>query len=514
MSSDWGWYFTSAERRTTMLRDELDAVSAIASSQNVRLSSQLRTLQGSIETRLNALSAAFDAYVELGDIREQLAGFPDTTVIRRDVAAAVDALAQGRAAERVDDRGQTYWLPHAANAVIGVVAGKPDAEEESTARSLSPQADLFVVAACGALGHGEAVADRVPGLLTCDTGLSPDQLALWAGVIDGRFGSGGLPAVRAVWSPALDEANADVPSWRTWIHDQAKTPDVETMLDWVARLLGVGSEPLPAAAPAGNASGSAAGHAPEPTNAGSVAALRGVVTGLVAQGTDQEGPLLARARELRERIENPGRASGQDTVDQPGTPVIDVVRRSVLGTAPESAERDELVSWITPGIRSAAEAEAATLATEAPISEQIRTPEGTIEVGATGPEPGQVERARAGIQARYPTSPMVSGLFGGAAGVLLVVTIVLFAIGSGWAFLTLVLAIAGGVAAVRAELQRRGRITTAAEAASRLDEGLAGAQRRVEARLDAREITRTKAGSALEAIRAADQVRPGNPGRT
>jgi hypothetical protein len=109
---------------------------------------------------------------------------------------------------------------------------------------------------------------------------------------------------------------------------------------------------------------------------------------------------------------------------------------------------------------------------------------------------------------------MVSGLFGGAAGVLLVVTIVLFAIGSGWAFLTLVLAIAGGVAAVRAELQRRGRITTAAEAASRLDEGLAGAQRRVEARLDAREITRTKAGSALEAIRAADQVRPGNPGRT
>ncbi len=349
-----------------------------------------------------------------------------------------------------------------------------------------------MVAACGALGHGEAVADRVAGLLTCDTGLNPDQLALWDGVTEGRFGSGAMPAVRSVWSPALDEANADVASWRTWIHDQATTRDVEAMLDWVAQLLGAGGEPLPAVAAAADGA----------QGVGSTAGLRAVVTGLVARGTDQEAPLLSRARELREQIENPGRVSGQDAVDQPGTPVVEVVRRSALASAPDTSERAELVSWIAPGIRAAAEAEAATLATEVPISEQIRTPEGTIDVGATGPGRGQVERAKEGIQVRYPTSPIVGGLLGGAAGVLLVVTIVLFAIGSGWAFLTLVLAIAAGVAAVRAEIQRRGRIATAADAASRLDEGLANARRRVEARIDAREITRTKAGSALAAIRA------------
>ena len=103
MGDDWGWYFTSADRRTSLLRDELDAVRSSASAQTSRLTSQLRTLQGSIETRLSALSAAFDAYVELGDIREQLAGYPDTTVVRRDAMVAIESLAGGRRAERIDD---------------------------------------------------------------------------------------------------------------------------------------------------------------------------------------------------------------------------------------------------------------------------------------------------------------------------------------------------------------------------------------------------------------------------
>ena len=267
------------------------------------------------------MSAAFDAYVELGDIREQLAGFPDTTMIRRDVAAAVDALAQGREAQRVDDPGQTYWLPHAANAVIGLVVGKPDAEEDATARSLSPQAELFVVAACGALDRGEAVADRLPGLLICDGGLSADQLALWGGALDGRFGSGALATVRAVWSSALDQTNADVATWRTWIREQAATRDVEVILDWVGRLLGTGGRPPPAVPTAGDFAGPATAAGPAtrtgtatgaPTrdgNDGSGAALRAVVGRMVVQGTDREAPLLSRARELRERIENPGRVS-------------------------------------------------------------------------------------------------------------------------------------------------------------------------------------------------------------
>ena len=109
--------------------------------------------------------------------------------------------------------------------------------------------------------------------------------------------------------------------------------------------------------------------------------------------------------------------------------MVEVVRRSALASAPDTLGARRAGVLDRPGIRAAAEAEAATLATEVPISEQVRTPEGTIDVGATGPGRGQVERAKAGIQVRYPTSPMVGGLLGGAAGVLLVVTVVLFATG-------------------------------------------------------------------------------------
>ena len=69
-----------------MLRDdlaELQAESAAASARSYRLNSQLADMKGSLDARLTALSSALDVYVELGDVREQLAGYPDTAAIRR-----------------------------------------------------------------------------------------------------------------------------------------------------------------------------------------------------------------------------------------------------------------------------------------------------------------------------------------------------------------------------------------------------------------------------------------------
>lgn len=514
MSDDWGWYFTSAERRTSILRDQLDAANAAAAAQSSRLSSQLRTLQGSIETRLKALSAAFDAYVELGDIREQLAGFPDTTVVRRDVALAIDALAQGRRAERVDDRGETYWLPHAANAVIGLVEGRPDAAAEQNAHDLSPQAELFVVAACGALHHGTAVADRLPPLLTCDDRLNDDQLALWGAAVAGEYGPV-LPAIRPVWARAIEQANADVGGWRAWCQAQSRSRDAEAIVGWIADLLGVGTRSVgspasPAAPEAGRAGVSPAGtdtsgQAPEPADV----PLRAVVTRLVAQGTDQEAPLLERARELRERIENPGRTPAGDRAEEnSGSAVIDVVREALLATEPGSPERIELLSWVGRGLRAAAEAEAATLATLEPISERIHTADGEIDVTSSGPEPGQVERVKSRLIARNPTSPVPSGIAAGVTGVFLILSIVLFVLGSGWAFLTALITVAAAVATIRAERSRRGRKLSAATTSARIDADIDDARGVVAARIDARERTRTEVTATLEKIRAAVPSEP------
>ena len=91
MTDDWQWFWAGEGGRDRILRDEVEGLHAqlsSASSQTHRLSSQLATLSGSIESRLNALSAAFDAYVELGDVREELAAYEEPATVRRSVREA------------------------------------------------------------------------------------------------------------------------------------------------------------------------------------------------------------------------------------------------------------------------------------------------------------------------------------------------------------------------------------------------------------------------------------------
>ncbi len=190
MTDDWQWFWAGEGGRDRILRDEVEGLHAqlsSASSQTHRLSSQLASLSGSIETRLNALSEAFDAYVELGDVREELAAYGEPAAVRRSVMGAIDALAGGRPATPVDPLGLDYWLPYAMNAVIGLVDGRPDPAALDRARALAPEADTFVVATCGALGHGPAVADLLPTVLANDGELTEHQQRIWRAAATGHL---------------------------------------------------------------------------------------------------------------------------------------------------------------------------------------------------------------------------------------------------------------------------------------------------------------------------------------
>lgn len=69
MTDDWRWFWAGESGRDHILRDEVEGLHArlsSASAQTSRLSSQLANLTGSIESRLNALSLAFDAYWNWG----------------------------------------------------------------------------------------------------------------------------------------------------------------------------------------------------------------------------------------------------------------------------------------------------------------------------------------------------------------------------------------------------------------------------------------------------------------
>lgn len=230
--TDWEWFLSSEAGQHRILRGEIEGLQASASTaraRSARLSSQLRQLQGSLETRLQALSAAFDAYVELGDVREQLDDRPDSSAIRRDAVSAIETLSRGGRPEPLDHRGLDYWLSHAVNAVMALTGGGADPAAERQATELSPDAELFIVAAAGALGAGPSVATRVPSLLVSDGTLASRQVVLWKAVLAGVFGPL-LDLIGPVWVPALD-TSAD--HWAAWVRSAGRTAEAIESLRWL-----------------------------------------------------------------------------------------------------------------------------------------------------------------------------------------------------------------------------------------------------------------------------------------
>ena len=455
MADDWQWFWASEQGRDRILRDELEglqASSALASARSARLNSQLTQLSGSIESRLSALSTAFDAYVELGDVREQLAGYPDTTAIRRDAASAIDSLSRGGTARHVDSRGVDYWLPHAVNAVAALVQGTPEPETERRAVELDRDAELFVIAAAGALGRGEQVASRVPDLLVCDGSLTAHQSALWSACWGGVYGAV-LPEVRRRWSASL-AGDDDLDGWVAWLRNGSGSVRPEGALAWLDRLtsaeVAIGSvRPHPAVprdAPV----------APDPA-----IPLRAVVSELVARGVPGEAELLLRARELRQQIENPG--SGLTQVPTPagtGCTVVVALRQALTSLPAGSDTQRELLAWVAGPLTQAVGVltrEAA--AVEAPRA-SARTPGGVVSVTAEGPDPEMLEHVHANVDVL--NSPPTRKLYGSAvlAGVLALLA-VLAVLLTGSTALPVVLAlgavVAGAVVLVTLRERERAR---------------------------------------------------------
>ncbi len=491
MTDDWGWFFTSEAGRTNLLRsqvDELAASSASAHARSSRLSSQLAQLQGSIESRLDALSEAFDAYVELGDVREQLAAHAETAAVRRDVLAAIDALVGGRRAGRVDPgEADDYWLPHAMNAVMALIAGGRDRTAEARARTLGRQADLFVVVLLGALGHGSLVADRVPELLVTDESLSATQVVLWRAVLDGVYGgpeerSAVLDAVGARWRSTL--AAGSGAEWRGWVAAQSGAEDAEAELAWVRTLLD-GQVLLPLAGRGPRAQPAGSGSPTEQAGTASAgsdlrAALRTEAGSMIAEGSAAERDLLARAKQLRRRIEDPAGTGAEPPAEPPRTGVRTLVQQECATTG-DPQLRARLLDWLRPGLLQAVEAAAAAPSPEIGPVEQP-TPGGPLRVGPDGPDPDRLAQVRHTISARVPESRVSPAVLAGLAAVLVVAALV--GVLLGWpgvlVGLLAVLAVLLGVFAARGHRDRRRAAEERTADLASVDRVVADARRQLE----------------------------------
>ncbi|MEV4265658.1 hypothetical protein [Kribbella sp. NPDC049584] len=236
--TDW-W----RERRQNEQLEDLQSEMSYARQETSRLQSQLSKIQGGLQERVNRLSTAFDAFVELSDLRYEMSGFLNAAELRRYTTRVLSAMASNTPLPPPTNPVPQYWLAPATEALIALTGGERDqarrtamtldeqtpdtakAHDEQvpgTAMGLEEQAlgtamgldarrtATFLVLALAALGQRHRVRsewlDVAFGVLPEDGTVTRVQRGLWATAARGGFGADGLALVvkrlQAVAPPA------------------------------------------------------------------------------------------------------------------------------------------------------------------------------------------------------------------------------------------------------------------------------------------------------------------------
>ncbi|GAA1717000.1 hypothetical protein [Propioniferax innocua] len=431
--SGWEWFWAGEHGRDRLLRETLDAEISHSAMRTSALTSRLNHLQGSVEKRLEALTLAFDAYVELGDLRQQLNELPNTRQARLEVARVMEELMATGRAEPIEATGELdLWLTHAINAVVHrITAGEPSADER-VAREQSSDAPIFIALVLGGLGQGEAVQDDLAELMITDGSANPSRQALWEGIITGKFGLHALETVETAVRPHL----AAVQDWAEWLDRWAPSTRGAGLYDnalHLAQTLDELTEPDPVVAEARGA------RAREQIREQSAVMASGV--------TGQERHLRARAEVLRARIENPD-AAAEDAgeAERDAHVEFDALIGMAIGDEGLSREvRARLIRWVLISVREAIRAVApAEIPTDA--LELRKNYHGvTIRVDEEGPDPAAREAAIAQVrrsERRAPIRPWVAGAVAGVGLFTLIMAIVLTTGALAW--IGVLLAVTGG----------------------------------------------------------------------
>ncbi|WP_306371064.1 hypothetical protein [Nocardiopsis sp. CC223A] len=411
------WIDYSQNRRIKELQEDVSSAHSMLSSERRRMRSELSSLRGSLEQRLNRVSATLDAFIELSDIRATLAVFSPHALARHRALAMLDGTVPADLElEDVPD----YWLPPAVHGLHALLTGSPAGalpHFDEAARRDPERAAAFSVLAT-ALSSAEYArtlggpGDLLPHLPAPDEQITRGRRALWMLTADGSLGEEArehlLHSTLRHWSrlevelPALGPP-APAASGRSsrpgrgrsggtaqdeQLNIRATAVEKLTALHGdVTRITGSGGEDT-----------HVAGVAPDE---GSASFLSEALVALVGEGTPEEAPLIARANELRAVIENGGgeRRPGWD---------------DGVGTVAALLEEDLRASGTTPHRSTFALVlqRPAVLKTIENLMEQVSAPlpESTtatvqgvrVEVTEHGLTSSQLERAERQLATRYP----------------------------------------------------------------------------------------------------------------
>ncbi|SHK75254.1 hypothetical protein SAMN05421803_13115 [Nocardiopsis flavescens] len=315
------WIDYSQNRRIRELQDDVSSAHSMLNSERRRMRSELSSLRGSLEQRLDRVSATLDAFIELSDLRATLAVFSPHALARHRTLAMLDgAVPAALELEDVPD----YWLPPAAHGLHALLAGSPGKAlphfDEAARRDPERAAAFSVLAA--ALTRAEYArtlggpGDLLPHLPAPDEQVTRGRRALWMLTADGSLGEEAREHLLLSTLRHWDRAGAEPPSLapraapsersaprgrggggRTAADGQlaVRTRAVEGLTALhadIARITAVGGQ-----------DDHVEGVAPDE---GSADFLSEALVALVGEGTPEEAPLIARANELRAVIENGG----------------------------------------------------------------------------------------------------------------------------------------------------------------------------------------------------------------
>lgn len=510
---DFSWFWASEWKRQKYLREELATQAEYArqagASQRqeaVRLRTQLEGLQGDVSTKLDALSRAFAAYLEMDSVREQLAGFPNHAQARRYAHEDLARLAAGTQPPPRDDV-TGYWV------VPAVAALRPDGSLDAAQVAEAYRRDeaatrQFLLVARAALGVGAELTDELAAQMAPadQDGVStwqPFQVMLWAASLRGAFGPDALARLAPTIAPSLAQQTPQ--QWQESVVRAAgasRQADLRA-LTWLGEELAEVVEPVTSTAAdtswqmtwqaprsaedAEEAEESLSSEAdPDAVRRSNQELLLGLAEHLISLGAAGERELLARAAQLRREVGDPLGQVGAGMAEQAvsalpagSAPVANEVFRTATDEHASLRDRRTIWAWLAPQLRQWLTDQAEQPAPEPSQSavgsrkELVVTSQGAVDAGAVQLAKDRLATLWAPSKASSLAVPLlIAGLLTVVAGVGLYLATQVAA----WWWLTL---LGAGVAFGGNHLRgaRAQALQQLAAEQSRLDESIANASR-------------------------------------
>lgn len=437
----WGESDHTQSRKISQLQADLAHTHAQARAQQRRLRSELGKVRGTLEQRLDRITASFDAFVELSDVRTLLVPFADYGLVRHQVRRLLED--PGADALPLDgDTTPDYWLVPAARGLRAVLDGASSAAQRYFAEAAQhdpTRSGVFALLSAATAGpapgpdRAAPLADWIlPSLLP---GLSDEvarhERALWLLAADGLLGPGAREHVRRCAATAVERHPRAAQAASVWLapgsgrtthRKQRILSGIESAtrpLEAAERLAALRSRLADELPPAAD---------PLPDGTAETEYATGTLRLLVEEGGPEEAPLIRRAAQLRQVVESSGAGSADAPApswDEPAGDLLDLLAADSDGAKTPSARRSFAAGVLAPQILAGA----AELAEQAgqPVKDEASFTylRHRITVSSHGADPDGLAAAERALAAFHEpgAGPVRAILTAAAAAVLLILAL-------------------------------------------------------------------------------------------